>query len=148
MGISTTGSWLGTLCGTLVMASLAPLLASFALSFGSYEFFWIAVFGIVISGTLAGGDPLKGYMAGFLGLLVSTIGQDAQHAYPRFAFGSGDLAGGIGLLPALVGAFGLAEVLTAMGRPEDARHRHQDRQRVPSSAATWRNTGAPSSAPA
>ena len=117
MGISTTGSWLGTLCGTLVMASLAPLLASFALSFGSYEFFWIAVFGIVISGTLAGGDPLKGYMAGFLGLLVSTIGQDAEHAYPRFAYGSGDLAGGIGLLPALVGAFGLAEVLTAMGRP-------------------------------
>jgi putative tricarboxylic transport membrane protein len=118
MGISTTGSWLGTLCGTLVMASLAPLLASFALSFGSYEFFWIAVFGIVISGTLAGGDPLKGYMAGFLGLLVSTVGQDAQHAYPRFAFGNGDLAGGIGLLPALVGAFGLAEVLTAMGRPK------------------------------
>jgi putative tricarboxylic transport membrane protein len=117
MGISTTGSWLGTLCGTLVMASLAPLLASFALSFGSYEFFWIAVFGIVISGTLAGGDPLKGYMAGFLGLFVSTIGQDAQHAYPRFAFGNADLAGGIGLLPALVGAFGLAEVLTAMGRP-------------------------------
>jgi putative tricarboxylic transport membrane protein len=117
MGISTTGSWLGTLCGTLVMASLAPLLASFALSFGSYEFFWIAVFGIVISGTLAGGDPLKGYMAGFVGLLVSTIGQDAQHAYPRFAFGNSDLAGGIGLLPALVGAFGLAEVLTAMGRP-------------------------------
>lgn len=118
MGISTTGSWLGTLCGTLVMASLAPLLASFALSFGSYEFFWIAVFGIVISGTLAGGDPLKGYMAGFLGLLVSTVGQDTQHAYPRFAFGSADLAGGIGLLPALVGAFGLAEVLTSMGRPK------------------------------
>ena len=117
MGISTTGSWLGTLCGTLVMASLAPLLANFALSFGSYELFWVAVFGIVISGTLAGGDALKGYMVGFLGLFIATIGQDAQHAYPRFAFGSPDLAGGIGLLPALVGAFGLAEVLTAMGRP-------------------------------
>ena len=117
MGISTTGSWLGTLVGTLVMASLAPFLASFALSFGSYEFFWIAVFGIVISGTLAGGDPLKGYMAGFLGLLVSTVGQDTMHAYPRFAYGNPDLAGGIALLPALVGAFGLAEVLTAMGRP-------------------------------
>ncbi|MBV9782612.1 MAG: tripartite tricarboxylate transporter permease [Acidisphaera sp.] len=118
MGISTTGSWLGTLCGTLVMASLAPFLAQFALSFGSYELFWVAVFGIVISGTLAGGDPLKGYMVGFLGLFISTIGQDAQHAYPRFAFGNSDLAGGIGLLPALVGAFGLAEVLTAMGRPQ------------------------------
>ena len=75
------------------------------------------MFGIVISGTLAGGDPLKGYMVGFLGLFISTIGQDSEHAYPRFAFGNADLAGGIELLPALVGAFGLAEVLTAMGRP-------------------------------
>jgi putative tricarboxylic transport membrane protein len=121
MGISTTGSWLGTITGTLVMASLAPLLANFALSFGSYELFWVAVFGIVISGTLAGGDPLKGYMVGFLGLFISTIGQDSQHAYPRFAFGNADLAGGIDLLPALVGAFGLAEVLTAMGRPRAKR---------------------------
>lgn len=117
MGISTSGSWLGTLFGTLCVAVLTPVLGDWALSFGSYEFFWIAVFGIVIAGTLSGGDPLKGYIAGFLGLFVATIGQETNHAYPRFAYGSVDLAGGIGLLPALVGAFGVAEVLLVMQGP-------------------------------
>lgn len=117
MGISTSGSWLGTLFGTLCVALLTPVLGELALTFGSYEFFWVAVFGIVIAGSLSGGDPLKGYMAGFLGLLIATMGQEATHAYPRFAFGSVDLAGGISLLPALVGAFGVAEVLQVMRGP-------------------------------
>ena len=117
MGISTTGSWLGTLFGVLCVATLTPILSEVALKFQSYEFFWIALFGIVIAGTLSGGDALKGYLAGFVGLFVSTIGQEPHYNYPRFAFGSTDLAGGIGLLPALVGAFGMAEVLMAMRAP-------------------------------
>ncbi|WP_297855920.1 tripartite tricarboxylate transporter permease [Elioraea sp.] len=117
MGISTSGSWLGTLVGTSMVALLTPTLGEMALSFGSYEFFWIAVFGIVIAGTLSGGDPLKGYIAGFLGLFVATIGQETNHAYARYAFGDPNLAGGISLLPALVGAFGVAEVLQVMRGP-------------------------------
>lgn len=117
MGISTSGSWLGTLVGTSMVALLTPTLGEMALSFGSYEFFWIALFGIVIAGTLSGGDALKGYIAGFLGLFVATIGQETNHAYARFAFGDPNLAGGISLLPALVGAFGVAEVLQVMRGP-------------------------------
>jgi putative tricarboxylic transport membrane protein len=117
MGISTTGSWLGTLFGTLILALFAPTFGEFALSFGSYEMAWVALFGIVIAGSLSGGDPLKGYIAGFLGLFVATIGQEANHAYPRFAYGNADLAGGLGLLPVLVGVFGVAEVLSAMRGP-------------------------------
>jgi putative tricarboxylic transport membrane protein len=117
MGISTSGSWLGTLVGTAMVALLTPTLGEMALSFGSYEFFWIALFGIVIAGTLSGGDALKGYIAGFLGLFVSTIGQETNHAYARYAFGDPNLAGGISLLPALVGAFGVAEVLQVMRGP-------------------------------
>lgn len=114
MGISTAGSWLGTLFGTACVAMFTPTLGDMALSFGSHEFFWVAVFGIVIAGSLSGGDPLKGYIAGFLGLLVSAIGQETNHNFPRFSFGFKDLEGGIGLLPALVGAFGVAEVLVVM----------------------------------
>ncbi len=117
MGISTSGSWLGTLFGTMCVVMFTPVLSEMALTFQSYEFFWIAVFGIVIAGTLSGGDALKGYMAGFLGLWIGTIGQEQYYNYPRFAFGSTDLAGGIGLLPALVGTFGMAEVLMAMRAP-------------------------------
>jgi putative tricarboxylic transport membrane protein len=117
MGISTSGSWLGTLFGTLCVALFTPLLSEAALGFQSYEFFWIAVFGIVIAGTLAGGDALKGYIAGFLGLWVATVGQEPHYNYARFVFGWSDLSGGIGLLPALVGVFGVAEVLIAMRGP-------------------------------
>jgi putative tricarboxylic transport membrane protein len=117
MGISTSGSWLGTLFGILCLALLTPVLSELALSFQSFEFFWISVFGVVVAGTLAGGDPLKGYIAGFLGLFIATIGQEPYYNYQRFAFGFTDLAGGIGLLPALVGAYGVAEVLQAMRGP-------------------------------
>src|SRR5215212_5195138 len=87
MGISTSGSWLGTLFGILCVAALTPILSEVALKFQSFEFFWISVFGIVIAGTLAGGDPLKGYIAGFLGLFIATIGQEPYYNYQRFAFG-------------------------------------------------------------
>lgn len=117
MGISTSGSWLGTLFGILCLALLTPVLSELALSFQSFEFFWIAVFGVVVAGTLAGGDPLKGYLAGFFGLWIATIGQEPYYNYQRYAFGFTDLAGGIGLLPALVGAYGVAEVLQAMRGP-------------------------------
>jgi len=117
MGISTSGSWLGTLFGILCLALLTPVLSELALTFQSFEFFWISVFGVVVAGTLAGGDPLKGYIAGFLGLWIATIGQEPYYNYQRYAFGYTDLAGGIGLLPALVGAYGVAEVLQAMRGP-------------------------------
>lgn len=115
MGLATVGSALGTLVGILVLVMVAPPLAEVALNFGSFEFFWLAVFGIVISGQLtAGGSPLKGYIAGILGLLVAMVGSDGIHAHIRFTFGFGDLNGGIGLIPAMVGAFGFAELLTVM----------------------------------
>lgn len=117
MGISTTGSWLGTLFGAAILALFAPAFGEFALRFGSYEMFWVAMFGIIIAGSLSGGDPLKGYIAGFLGLFIATIGQETNHAYARFAYGNADLAGGFGLLPVLVGVFGVAEVLSAMRGP-------------------------------
>jgi putative tricarboxylic transport membrane protein len=115
MAVATSGSVLGSLIGMLCLALFAPVLAEFALKFGAFEFFWLAVFGIIISGQLTAlDDPLKGWIAGFLGLLVAMVGQEGIHAYARFSYGSTDLAGGIGLLPALVGAFGFAEILAVM----------------------------------
>lgn len=114
MGIATTGSVMGTLIGMFFLALFTPLLGNIALKFGAYEFFWLATFGVVISGNLTGNDPLKGWMAGFLGLFLATIGQEGVYAFERFTFGSRDLAGGLSLVPALVGAFGFAELLLVM----------------------------------
>ena len=115
MGIATTSSAIGTIIGIFFLAATAPLLATVALDFHSFEFFWLALFGVVISGQLTSMDaPLKGYIAGILGLLVAMVGSEGIHAHLRFTFGFGELGGGIGLIPAMVGAFGFAEVLSVM----------------------------------
>ena len=119
IGISTTGSFLGSIIGMLMLALFTPLIGNFALQFQSFEFFWLAVFGVVISGNLtAPKDPLKGWISGFLGLFISTIGMENMYAYKRFSFGWVELSGGISLIPAMVGAFGFAEIIMVMKFPK------------------------------
>jgi len=117
MGIATVGSVVGSLFGVLCLALLTPALGEMALKFGAFEFFWLALFGVLMSGAIAGSDPLKGWLMGFLGLFVTLIGQDGIHAHDRFTFGWSDLSGGITLIPALVGAFGFCEILTVLSGP-------------------------------
>jgi putative tricarboxylic transport membrane protein len=115
MGIATTGSFLGTLIGMFFLATVAPILAEYALQFQTHEFFWLALFGILISGQLtAMDDPLKGWIAGFLGLAVAMIGQEGLYMTNRFTFGYTEMQGGINLIPAMVGAFGFSEVISVM----------------------------------
>ncbi len=113
MGIATSGSVMGTLIGMFFLALFTPILGDLALKFGAFEFFWLAVFGVVVAGTLTGNDPLKGWIAGVIGILCATVGQEGIYAYERFSFDNRDLAGGFNLVPALVGAFGFAELLIA-----------------------------------
>ncbi|MCG6874539.1 MAG: tripartite tricarboxylate transporter permease [Betaproteobacteria bacterium] len=115
MGTATTGSFLGTAIGMFFLATVAPILAEYALSFQTHEFFWLAIFGVLISGQLtAAEDPLKGWIAGFLGLAVAMIGQEGLYMTDRFTFGYTEMEGGINLIPAMVGAFGFSEVIAVM----------------------------------
>ncbi len=114
MGIATTGSVMGSLFGVLCLALLTPTLGEMALKFGAFEFFWLAFFGVLMSGSVAGADALKGWLMGLLGLFAALIGQDGMHAINRFTFGVSGLEGGISLIPALVGAFGFSEVLLVL----------------------------------
>ena len=118
MGIATTGSVAGSLFGVVALAMFTPLLAEVALSFGAFEFFWLGMVGVMMSGSLTGSSPLKGWLMGLLGIFTATIGLDPVHAHPRFTFGENAMTGGISLIPALVGAFGFAEILTVMGDPK------------------------------
>ena len=117
IGIATSGAFSGTLFGVLCLAAFTPLLAEISLSFGAYEFFWLALLGVAMSGSIVGNDPLKGWLMGTLGLFVAQIGQEGLYAHDRFTFGWSQLSGGISLIPALVGAFGFAEVLTTLADP-------------------------------
>ena len=110
--IATVSSCIGTLIGTFCILLLTPPLALLALKFGAFEFFLLALFGVMICGQLtAGTDPLKGWISGILGLIFSTVGMDGMNAYPRFTFGVIDLMSGITLIPVMIGLFGFPEIL-------------------------------------
>ena len=112
---SAAASMVGSLIGVLFLITLTPLLVDVSLLFGTWEFALLALFGVIISGSLAsGGQPVKGWVAGILGLILALVGQDPIQAYPRFTFGSIHLLGGIAIIPVLVGLFGLSEVAKTM----------------------------------
>lgn len=112
---ATIASAIGSFIGVLSIFIFAPLLGQIALRFGSWEFAWLAIFGITICGALtAPKDPLKGWIAGFFGLLLSQIGMETIGSYPRYSLGLLELKGGIALIPALVGVYGIPEILVSM----------------------------------
>src|SRR5688500_4941818 len=71
MGIATAGSVLGTFFGMICLALFTPLLGEVALSFGAFEFFWLALLGVVMSGNVVAADQIKGWLEGYLGLFVA-----------------------------------------------------------------------------
>ncbi|ABV34430.1 MULTISPECIES: tripartite tricarboxylate transporter permease [Pseudothermotoga] len=117
LNVATIMSGIGSVIGAIFIVTLAPLLGKLALEFGSWEFAVLAVFGTVIAGSLtAPKDPLKGWIAGFLGLMISQIGLDEITSFPRYTFGNIQLYGGIALLPVLVGVYGIPEILMNLKR--------------------------------
>ncbi|MDR1535692.1 MAG: tripartite tricarboxylate transporter permease [Planctomycetota bacterium] len=115
IGFGYLASFLGTILSTLIMLFLTPLIYLIALKFGHWEMFLLALFGIMICGSLSTDqDPLKGWLVGFIGFLAAMVGMEPIYAYPRFTFDLLQLNGGIPLIPALIGVFGISEVLTVL----------------------------------
>jgi putative tricarboxylic transport membrane protein len=117
--VGNASAFLGTLFGAVAVLLLTPVLSSLSLKFGSWEFFLLALFGVVMCGSLASnGDSLKGWIAGILGLFVAQIGLDALNSYPRFAFGNMELMAGIPLIPVMIGLFGFPEIVNSFKSEE------------------------------
>jgi len=107
-------SCLGTLLSCVIMMVATPFLSSIALKFGKWEMFLLALFGITICGNLSVDcSPLKGWLAGFMGFFVALIGVESMYNSGRFVF-IAQLRSGVELIPALIGLFGIAEVLTVL----------------------------------
>ena len=112
--VANASSFSGTMLSVMYLILFTPLLTSAALKFNSHEMFLLAVFGIVICGNLtSGGRPIKGWISGFIGLLVSQVGRDTVGSFARFTFGNMDLTGGISLLPVMIGLFGFPEIVNS-----------------------------------
>jgi len=114
LGVNAVFAFVGQLISILFLALAAFPLASFGLRFGPAEYFALAVFGLSLMAGVSSGRLLEGLLAGCLGLALATVGLDPMTAHPRFTFGSAELLDGLAFVPAMIGLFGLGEVLARM----------------------------------
>ena len=111
LGISAFGSFIAGTIATVLIMIAAPPLARIALVFGPPEYFSLMILGLAMLIYLATASMLKALIMAFLGVVLGTIGTDPIHGVERFTFGSYTLMDGVGLVPVLMGLFGISEVL-------------------------------------
>ncbi|GLQ53994.1 tripartite tricarboxylate transporter permease [Devosia nitrariae] len=114
MGIGIVFSAAGGLVGAIILLVGAPILARAALNFSSFEFFWLALLGLLTSALVSTNAPARGLFSLCLGLLISTVGLDVTSGQPRFTFGVIDLYGGVSFIPTMIGMFAFAELLRGL----------------------------------
>ncbi|MCX5913052.1 MAG: tripartite tricarboxylate transporter permease [Deltaproteobacteria bacterium] len=111
LGVDVVFSAIGGLMGAVILMTSAPLLAEVAMKFSSIEYFWLAALGLSATVMVSRGSQVKGALSMVLGLFLSTVGVDITLGYPRFNFGSVELLNGVDFIPAMIGVFGVSEVL-------------------------------------
>ncbi|MDA9865116.1 tripartite tricarboxylate transporter permease [bacterium] len=109
LAISFVSSTIGGLLTTLIALATMPLLARVGFYMHSVEMIVVMLFGISLIASIASQDLLKGLIAGFLGLMIGSIGTDVVYATPRGTMGFLELYDGVPLIPALVGLFAVSE---------------------------------------
>ena len=115
-GTSVMFSVVGGLFGVAVLILFAQPFARVATMFTVAEYFWFYVIGLGCAVVVSRGSALKGAFALLLGLLFSTIGLSAVHTEARFTFGRPELYQCINFIPAMIGLFGLSEVLRTVSK--------------------------------
>ncbi len=111
LGAVLMAALIGSVFGAFMLAIAVPIVRPLVLSFGSPEFFMLALLGITFVASLSGTDVLKGLIAGGLGLFVATVGLDPVSGIQRFTFGQTFLWDGIGLVPITIGFFAIPEII-------------------------------------
>ena len=114
LGIAAFGSFIAGTLGTIVLSFLAPPLAEIALRFGPPEHFALMFLGMMTLTMFVSGSILKGLSMAAAGIIIGSIGMDIVSGRARFTFGIHELMDGIGLVPVIMGLFGIAEVLISV----------------------------------
>jgi len=111
LGVCLVFSVAGGLLGALVLMLFAQSLARVATLFGTVEYFWLYLLGLGCAVVATRGSPLRAALGLIVGLGLSTVGLSTAHGSERFTFGIAELYRGINFIPAMIGLFGLSEVL-------------------------------------
>jgi putative tricarboxylic transport membrane protein len=119
LGIAAFGSLIAGTVSIIGLMFLAPTLAQGALSFGPPEYSSLMVMALSLVIYLARGSMTKGLMMAFLGLILGTIGFDRLTGKLRFVYDTVVLRDGLGIVPVMIGLFGVSEVLSNIGTIEN-----------------------------
>jgi TctA family transporter len=111
LGAALMSSLIGAIFGAFSLAIAIPFVRPIVLAFGSPEFFMLALLGITFVAALSGEAPIKGLIAGGIGLMLATIGLDPVSGIERYTFGRLFLWDGIGLVPVTIGLFAIPEII-------------------------------------
>ncbi len=111
LGISALGSFIAGTFSLVALMLVAPSLAAVAIAFGPAEYASLMVLGLVVLTFLTQGSMAKALLMACIGIVLGLIGLDSITAQPRLTFGRIELIDGIGLVPVVMGLFGLSEVL-------------------------------------
>lgn len=111
---ATIYSFVGSVFGLVCLWFLTGPVSLIALKFRPMDYFLLALFGLATVGSVTSKSYAKGLIAAGIGLIISMIGLDPLVGTPRLTFGIDALKGGINTVPALVGLFGFAEILSVI----------------------------------
>ena len=115
LGLTTTASFIGTLIGTFALLVFVWLLLMVSKNIASPEKALLALFGILLSGTLMSEDlVIKGWIAGLIGLAMAMVGLDPLLSEPRYTFGWSYLLSGFQVVPVLMGAFAIPQIIEGL----------------------------------
>jgi putative tricarboxylic transport membrane protein len=109
-----TSSFVGAMFAVLLITFTAPLLARFALKFGPAEFFAVQLLTFASFVGMSKEPPAKTIAAMMLGFALAAVGMDTVTGQLRMTYGFPELLKGFGFLIAVIGLFGIGEILVTM----------------------------------
>ena len=116
-----TSSFIGSLVAVMLITFLAPSIAGFALKFGPPEFFAVYLLTFCSFVGLGREAKHKTVISMALGLLLAGVGLDTVSGQLRMTFASNDLMRGINFLVAVIGLFGIGEIMINLTQPDHTR---------------------------
>lgn len=110
LAIGVFCSLIGGSFSAVALMGIAPQLAKVSLSFGSWEYFAIALMGLSVVVAMCSDSLIKGLIGAVFGLLIGTVGIDSISGVSRLTFGFWQLQGGISSTALMMGLFAITEV--------------------------------------
>ncbi len=138
LGLGVWSSFCGGTISAVMLVLFAPQLARVGLEFQPWDFFMLVMFALTVTASLAGDNMVKGLIAGAIGLLIRTVGEDQAVGVGRFDFGIDPLLGGFDFIAVLIGVFAFSQLLSDIRDPDKAKESLSERGNVRIKIEHWR----------